>query len=752
MSGFKPQINLSFKPVLFTALALLNVAFVFAQIPKDPKLLKEKIAASAPDSNRADLLLDLGTYCLNKPGELKSDMDSAMLLGQKALNLSSKLKYRKGIGRSLLLKGQIYREKGDNKRAQAQLQNTIVYCSTYGLNEQIGEAYLAMSFLFGIEGADLDKRILYSEKAAEYFEKGSLKIPWARTLESLGDLYQLKNDFDRSITLLKQAIAIYDAEGYKDTQGVYNLLGHVYHFKGYDYNALKYLTMALKIAGQQKDSSTMVATIYNRLGSVYQFLSQPDKAVATWNKGLVVAKRNNDVYAFNDIQYRIINLLRREKKYHQALTMLKGLASTGPGIVDRTLTSVEFANIYLGLKKYDLAKVYVDSLQNRVKDKNADLWTFSGAYLVAAKYYFLTGQYKAANLGSVGNEGLNSMKYSVSNHAEYQLYWAKIDSALGNNASALAHYKSYAVMNDSIVRGRTSKQLAELQLQYNLENKDHNIRILTQQSQLQQTRIHNQEIIRNMIVGGMVVLLAFLGLLYNRFLLKQRVNEKLAIKQDEINEQNKILQKLLGEKEWLLKEIHHRVKNNIQIVISLLNSQSAFLENKDALAAIQNSQNRMHAMSLIHQKLYQSGDVASIDMNWYIHELVNYTRESFYLSRRISFALDIDPLDLDVAQAVPLGLILNEAITNSVKYAFPENEKGKITIKLKACQDHSYLLSIGDNGIGLPDEFDLLTVESLGMSLMQGLSEQLDGSFDVQNDHGLQLSITFRKNLELSIA
>jgi tetratricopeptide (TPR) repeat protein len=207
-------------------------------------------------------------------------------------------------------------------------------------------------------------------------------------------------------------------------------LGHVYHFKGYDYNALKYLTLALKIAGQQKDPSTMVATIYNRLGSVYQFLSQPDKAVATWNKGLEVAKRNNDVYAFNDIQYRIINLLRREKKYHRALALLNGLASTGPGIVDKTLTAIEFANVYLGLKRYDLAKAYVDSLQNRVKDKSNAPWTFSGAYLIAAKYYFVTGQYKTANLGSVENEALNSMKYSVSNRAEYQLYWAKIDSAL----------------------------------------------------------------------------------------------------------------------------------------------------------------------------------------------------------------------------------------------------------------------------------------------------------------------------------
>jgi two-component sensor histidine kinase len=107
------------------------------------------------------------------------------------------------------------------------------------------------------------------------------------------------------------------------------------------------------------------------------------------------------------------------------------------------------------------------------------------------------------------------------------------------------------------------------------------------------------------------------------------------------------------------------------------------------------------------------------------------------LKRRIGFLLDIDPLELDVAQAVPLGLILNEAITNSVKYAFPENEKGKITINLKASKNGACRLTIADNGVGLPEDFDLLTVESLGMSLMQGLSEQLDGNFELQNDSGV---------------
>ena len=149
---------------------------------------------------------------------------------------------------------------------------------------------------------------------------------------------------------------------------------------------------------------------------------------------------------------------------------------------------------------------------------------------------------------------------------------------------------------------------------------------------------------------------------------------------------------MLIEKEWLLKEIHHRVKNNLQIVISLLNTQSAYVDNEDALLAIQNSQHRMHAMSLIHQKLYQSDNLANIDMSWYIYELISYMRECFDTDNKINFVLDTEKVYLDVAQAVPLGLIINEAISNAIKYAFPADRKGAVKIVLKNIGYNNYEL------------------------------------------------------------
>jgi two-component sensor histidine kinase len=200
-----------------------------------------------------------------------------------------------------------------------------------------------------------------------------------------------------------------------------------------------------------------------------------------------------------------------------------------------------------------------------------------------------------------------------------------------------------------------------------------------------------------------------------------------------ITQKNGQLQHFLTEKEWLLKEIHHRVKNNLQMVMSLLNSQSAYIDNQPALSAIHDSQHQVHAMSFIHQELNNTGSVSLIDMSAYIRELVSYLRESFNTGQRIRFELNVEPLELDVSQAVPLGLILNEAITNSIKYAFPNDRNGIITISLSNASSNHYLLSISDNGIGMPLHFTRKKKGSLGMSLMEGLSEDLDGNFAIEN-------------------
>jgi two-component sensor histidine kinase len=227
-------------------------------------------------------------------------------------------------------------------------------------------------------------------------------------------------------------------------------------------------------------------------------------------------------------------------------------------------------------------------------------------------------------------------------------------------------------------------------------------------------------------------------------------NEALEAQQFEIHQKNESLQglvrekdHLLMEKEWLLKEIHHRVKNNFHIVASLLEIQSSYLKNKEALSAIKDSQHRIHSMSIIHQKLYQSETLSTIHMPEYIYELVEYLRESYSIRENIGFSLQIENIELNHASAITLGLILNEAITNAIKYAFGRTKNGKISISLSHISNSQLLLTIADNGRGLPIDFDSKIGASMGMELLHGLSDDLGGSLSIETNEGTRIKVIF---------
>jgi len=280
-------------------------------------------------------------------------------------------------------------------------------------------------------------------------------------------------------------------------------------------------------------------------------------------------------------------------------------------------------------------------------------------------------------------------------------------------------------------------------IKYGAEKKDQDIKLLEQEKKLQGTMLLQAIYTRNWILAAVGLLLVIVGLLVFNTRLKQRTNRQLESQRTEIEKRNLALRHLVDEKDWLVKEIHHRVKNNLQIVMSLLNSQSAYIDNDAALTAIHNSQHRVHAMSLIHQKLYNSENVSSIDMSFYIRELVSYLSESFNTGQRIRFEFNVEALEMDVSQAVPLGLIMNEAITNSIKYAFPEGRNGLISISLSNTAPNRGLLSISDNGVGIPPHLNIIKPGSLGMSLIAGLSEDLDGKFSIESNNGTTVRISF---------
>jgi two-component sensor histidine kinase len=200
----------------------------------------------------------------------------------------------------------------------------------------------------------------------------------------------------------------------------------------------------------------------------------------------------------------------------------------------------------------------------------------------------------------------------------------------------------------------------------------------------------------------------------------------------------------LREKEVLLKEVHHRVKNNLQIVSSLLELQSDVLDDATLLAQFRESQDRIRSMALIHETLYQSQDLARLDLALYIHTLSARLVQSYNVDpQRITVHLQVEPVILDIDQAIPCGLILNELLSNAFKYAFPENRTGEVRIALHADTAQQAGLVVRDNGIGFPDEIEVRHTESLGLQLVVMLTEQLQGTIALERADWTTFTLTF---------
>jgi len=207
-----------------------------------------------------------------------------------------------------------------------------------------------------------------------------------------------------------------------------------------------------------------------------------------------------------------------------------------------------------------------------------------------------------------------------------------------------------------------------------------------------------------------------------------------------------IIMRSLQEKEMLLKEIHHRVKNNMQIVSSLLDHQTRYIKDKNVIDIFTESQNRIASMALVHEKLYQSKDLARIDLYDYINDLVANLFQSYMdNSSKITLNMNIENIQLDIDLAIPCGLIINELVTNSLKYAFPEGRTGEIIIAFRKIEENMFELAIGDNGIGLPPDLDFRKTNSLGLHLVTILAEnQLHGEIILNRNAGMEFQIKFR--------
>lgn len=607
-----------------------------------------------------------------------------------------------------------------------------------------GNVYLHLAFYYYTTDKDKDKRIALLQKAIGYFVTNKFFKKAGETSEMLADEYCYMVKDDKAIPVLERGILYYNKAGYKQLQQLYDKLGDCYTFLHRDDLGLKYGILAARLAEKYKDS-ILLPTICTSMSLKYFNIKEPQKALDYCEKGIPVAEKNSDTlnifYLYGNAVAALVELKRYDEGLQRLDHLFKHYTFSDKNI--SLVTHCDYIDLYLGKKQPKKALAYLQKIQQMVPSGNAEhAGNYFYVYKAFINTYIANKQYDKAKhyLGLYKKMSVNdAMDADV-----FIYYWQyQLDSVAGNYAGALKNFHSFQDQKNKRYTKANSMQFAEQATIYETEKKDHEIQLLSKEGQLQGQKAKQARLERNLAYGlGLFIILGAV-VIFIFYRKKVRITKILNRQQGIINHKNTILSQLVEEKEFLLREIHHRVKNNLQIVISLLNSQSVYLEDPAAQQAISDSQRRVHSMSLIHQKLYQNDNLSVINMESYIKELVYFLKDSFDAGR-IHFSINVACVDFDVSQAVPVGLILNEAITNAIKYAFKDAEtKPVIAISLQETGEGMYTLIIRDNGKGLPEDFNIEETSSLGMTLLRGLSGELDGDFEIYTDNGVVVQITF---------
>lgn len=728
-------------------MTIVQAAVVAQRVDDSAVNLRLQLKQSKEDTNRVILLLQLSDHYFQKASGGTKLLDSALLHEYAAEQLSRKLNYPRGLGNSYEQRSKILHVQNRTAIARAFSDKAISIFREHNFFLELGYAYYDLAGYYSINSGDgLAERIRIVEQLAlPAFQKSGSILKEADILKELADLLQLTGNYKKSLAILHQSLKLYQSIQYPRLEDIYDLLGAVYSVTGNNEQALKYGLLALNAATSINDTSIQLATIFNRVGSTYNRMKKYDAAYTYFQKALLVAKKYNNTETIDLLISKISRTLIALHKPHEALDILQEAQQKYPSndIYSRLYLTASLLITHKELKQYQQAQKYCDQLLAISKSLDRYEPDQSEAQYPVTEFYLATHQYELARKHLAGSDTFyKAIQSPLELHHNHYL-WFKLDSIQGNYLAAISHYQLYKMLSDSLLNETTTNHIEQLQVEFETEKKDQDIKMLENATKLQESRLTQATQTRNWVIGAVVLLLIITGLQTNNSWIKQQANKKLKIQQQEIEKKNLALQHLIREKEWLIREIHHRVKNNFHTVSGLLATQSAYLKTNEAIEAVSESHHRIQAMSLIHQKLYQSDNLSAIYMPDYVYELADYLRDSFNIHKSVHFNLQIEPIELNLSHCVPLGLIMNEAITNSIKYAFPDNKNGTICISLKHTSESNILLTISDDGVGLQQHPAPQSAQSMGMKLMYGLSEDIDGKFTITGCKGTEITLEF---------
>jgi two-component system, sensor histidine kinase PdtaS len=559
------------------------------------------------------------------------------------------------------------------------------------------------------ENASRDSVFKFAKEALKISESIGFAKGIALSKEKMVNYFHAKSDYGNAVAYSLELIDSFERLGMMEKCLFQQLtLSTIYKHMGAERGTVDYLLKGLNLAVDSELRS-------KKLGLNMVLIESLN------NQGIIL----RDLSYIQEKPFLLDSAL---VKYEKALESLQ--KTKGDPQVEQMLYN-NMSQVYIErLKDYDKAAEVLNKavlINHRINNQN----NLSYNYANLSNLYFYQKDYSKAKeyalkMLKIGEDlGRPHRVLNAYNHLK------KISSSAMDFNAAYEYSEKMAALNDSLTNITKTEQIADYQTKYETVKKELKITTLNKENELKSKQTFWVSIL------GLVLLIG-LGLSIWNFNILQK-------KKEVIEKQSEVIQTSLTEKETLLREIHHRVKNNLQIISSLLNIQSSHIEDQNVLSSIKEGQSRVQAMSLIHQNLYQSEHINNVDIENYLKELVKYLSDMFTGGEKnIEVEVSAQNIQFDIDTAIPLGLIVNELVSNAYKYAFANKESGHIKIGIKPINDVDFELHVDDDGNGLPEDFNPVKNKSLGLKLVKILSKQLRGKFSSKSNNGANFTVFFK--------
>ncbi len=591
---------------------------------------------------------------------------------------------------------------------------------------------------------ELDSAINELYKAEKIAQSLNDEKLLADVLYKLGSYKSSASLYAESIKYYQDAVLIY-AETF-DTAGLaggYNRLGVSYKHMGQYSNAINSLTKSYNYYHALKDTAGQGSTKIN-LGNVFKNIGEPEKAITYYHEALAIFIPANNQNAVANCYNNLGNVYKNLEQFDSSMFYMNKTLNIRKSTGNQAGLSYIFhnlANLHIKMEDYNTALQYADSSLTLKTERN-DEFGIAGELEIFSRIYFKLGDWRNAIL--YGEKGLAMIKpyKDIEYEKEFYITLAESHLQIGNYKESANYYKLH-IDGEKFLKKLNPKNTLEYELiEFELLSDSIQKEQLKLKKELQETINKNEEL-RNtvfkrniyLIISGLIIFSVIISLFlfaYRRRLIKSK-KEKQNLEKSSVPKE---------EKEILLKEVHHRVKNNFQIINSLIRIQSEFMNQSNFKQKLIEIENRIRSMSLIHEKLYKSDNISKLDFKEYVEELIGHIKGSYETQTDIEIKLKVQQVKYGIDTLIPLGLILNECISNSLKHSFEGLEKGSIIVELNEIENGTILL-IQDDGIGADLSIDELKEESLGMELVWDLTEQLDGTVSLSTEKGFHYQFNF---------